>query len=311
MKILTRSLVAALALAFGFGSAVFAYEGATVTAANDNAGGSCGCATACDACDSCCGYDACCDTCCDGGIGWGLFGEAELLFLRYHRADGVRVGVDPTDVGGEFDFAPAYRLSFGTIAPGGLGFRARYFEYDHAEAIGDGVLGVDAYTLDAELFEAFALNNNWAMEASAGFRYLDFQEDLLDTGDFDHLTGMDGIGLVSGMEVRRAVGGIGLLYARTRASVVQGDKTIFNGGVAHLLPDVTAATLELAAGGEMNYQLANGSVAFLRSGVELQNWYNVSNAFAANDGASLGDDFWGAASDAGFGGFTLGAGLSY
>src|SRR5947209_3926547 len=39
-----------------------------------------------------CGCADECDPCCDSGR-W--FGEAEFLFLRYHRADGQRVGDDP------------------------------------------------------------------------------------------------------------------------------------------------------------------------------------------------------------------------
>jgi hypothetical protein len=321
MKLLTRSLVAAVAVAFGFSGAALAYEGATVSAAHSYLGGDCGSASGCNPCGDVCG--ACCNSCCDGGGGllggWGFFSEAELLFLRYHRADGVRVGSGPGE-SGEFDFEPAYRLSLGTIAPGGIGFRTRYFEYDHSETIGDGVLGVDTYTIDFELFEAFALNQNWAMEISGGVRYANFKETMIDVegagvGDLRQV-GFNGAGLVTGIEARRALGGIGLLYARTRLAVVQDDKTVFQGSNVGGQPfvnqnvrliDTTGGMLELAVGSEINYALANGAVLFARSGLEWQNWWNFSNEFDF----LVGEDFFDGASDVGFGGFTFSLGMSY
>jgi hypothetical protein len=315
MKLLTRSLVAAVA-AFGFSGAALAYEGATVSAAHSYLGGDCGCASACDPCGDVCG--ACCNSCCDGsgGLlgGWGLFSEAELLFLRYHRADGIRIGSGANE-SGEFDFEPAYRFSLGTIAPNGIGFRTRYFHYDHFETIedpGDG-LGVDTYTIDFELFEAFALNQNWAMEISGGIRYANFKEQMIDAGAGDfRAIGFNGAGLVTGIEARRALGGIGLLYARTRLAVVQDDKTVLNvdGGVVNQnvrLIDTTGGMLELAVGSEINYALANGAVLFARSGLEWQNWWNFSNEFDF----LTGEDFFDGASDVGFGGFTFSLGMSY
>lgn len=330
MKVLTRSFVAALALAFGFGGAVMAYEGATISAAH-NYGGDCGCAApvcgpSYDVCDvGCCdtGCDLGCDPCC-GDVGWGLFTEAELLFFRYHRADGVRVGLNAGE-SGDFDFNPAYRVSLGTIAPNGIGFRTRYFEYDHTESIGDGQIGVDTYTIDFELFEAFELNQNWALEISGGVRYAHFNETIIDTGEVGgvdrRINGFNGAGLITGLEARRAVG-FGLLYARTRLGVVQDDKHVTNtlGGAAltdNRLIDTTAGMVELALGAEVNYELGNGSVLFARSGVEWQNWWNFSSAYAANVNpaggvlADVADSIYGGPADIGFAGLTFSLGLSY
>jgi hypothetical protein len=329
MKLLTRSLVAALALAFGSGGVVFAYEGATVMAANNNnlyaGGGSapsgdCGCAAPCgsclDGCGDCCGCNAC-DSCCDPE--WGFFSEAELLFLRYHRADGVRIGSDAGEAG-ETDFNPAYRFTLGTVAPNGVGFRTRYFAYDHFESIedaGDGIY-IDTYTIDFELFEAFALNRNWAMEISGGVRYANFQEEMVDNAAGDYRSnGFNGAGLITGLEARRAVG-FGLLYARTRLAVVQDDKNVVNidGNVPLqnvTLIDTTGGMVELAVGGEVNYQLGNGAVFFARSGLEWQNWWNFSSNFTPVDPplGVLGESIFTGASDIGFGGFTLSMGVSY
>ncbi len=334
MKLLTRSLVAALALTFGYGSGLLA--------------GDCGCAApACNSCDLGCNdcgcFDDCCTDCCDPGVGWGLFGEAELLFLRYHRADGVRIGGGGPGAGvenGEFDFEPSMRYTLGLIAPNGIGARVRYFEYDHFEQIedaGDG-LGVDTYTIDGELFETFELNRNWAMEISGGVRYTGFLENMVDVGAGDSREiSFYGAGLVTGLEVRRSVG-FGLLYARTRMAVVQDDKHITNvdggaagegasnaGAIASIqdveLVDTTNGMLELAIGGEVNYELSNGSVLFARSGLEWQNWWNFSNSFEANGvgvvdtvlpgGGVAAEGIFDGPSDVGFGGFTFSAGISY
>ncbi len=316
MKVLTRSFVAALAMAFGLGGSVMAFDSA-------NLGGDCGCATPVyGACDTCC--DSYCDPCCDGNVGWGLFSEAELLFFRYHRADGVRVGLNAGE-SGDFDFDPAFRVSLGTIAPNGIGFRTRYFQYDHSEDIGDGVIGVDTYTIDFELFEAFELNENWALEISGGVRYAHFNETIVDSnevlGTDLRINSFNGAGLVTGLEARRAVG-FGLLYARTRLAVVQDDKHVVNtiGPIPvtdNRLVDTTAGMIELAVGGEVNYELANGSVLFARTGVEWQNWWNFSSAYAANVNpaggilADLADSIYGAPADVGFAGLTFSLGISY
>jgi hypothetical protein len=72
--------------------------------------------------------------------------------------------------------------------------------------------------------------------------------------------------------------------------------------------------VELAVGGEVNYQLGNGAVLFARSGLEWQNWWNFSSNFTPVNGivpGVLGEGIFTGASDVGFGGFTLSMGLSY
>ncbi len=319
MKLLTRTLVAALAVAFGFGKAAVSYAG-------DCGCGVAACSPTWNACGDCCDYGCgnYCDPCGDAG-GVGFFGEAELLFLRYHRADGTRVGAARVAEDVEFGFEPAQRYTLGLIGPGGLGVRARYFEFDHQEAAlegGGSALGVDAYTIDVELFEAFELNQNWAMEISGGIRHAGFREGFLDVdgGVLESRgIGSDTIGGIVGTELRRSVG-IGVLYARTRLAIVQGDKRAFqNIGAAEIqdlqLVDVTQGMMEIAIGSEVNYELASGAVLFARSGLEWQTWYDVSNEFGgAPDilgGADVSEMFWEGPSNVGFGGFTFSAGISY
>src|SRR5690606_21176366 len=141
-----------------------------------------------------------------------------------------------------------------------------------------------------------------------GVRYAHFNETIVDSnevlGTDLRINSFNGAGLVTGLEARRAVG-FGLLYARTRLAVVQDDKHVVNtiGPIPvtdNRLVDTTAGMIELAVGGEVNYELANGSVLFARTGVEWQNWWNFSSAYAANVNpaggilADLADSIYGA-----------------
>ncbi|MBW3597228.1 MAG: hypothetical protein KY475_08130 [Planctomycetes bacterium] len=340
MKLLSRSLVAAFAVAFSGVAADYAA-----------AGNACGCGDICNPCWNACGdccYNNCGAGCCDGAGGIGFFGEAELLFLRYHRADGVRIGGDAGE-NTEFDFEPAQRYTLGLSGPGGFGARVRWFEYDHFEgaenaAAGDGI-GVDLWTIDVEGFEAFELNDVWALEVSGGLRFTNFREQMIDVGEGDdRRIGVDALGGIVGLEARRSLG-LGLVYARARFAVVQGDKQLFNqdgqslgpvvdpvtGALTGVAPagahtqnvqllDTTQAMLELAIGSEVNYELANGAVLFARSGLEWQHWYAFSSAFNQG-GEGFGGHFppllvqneglWDGDSDVGLGGFTFSAGVSY
>lgn len=308
MKLLTRSLVAALALAFGYGGSALA-------------GDSCGCgdmlaSPSWNACGDCC-YDNCCDPCGGGAGGIGFFGEAEVLFLRYHRADGVRVGSDVPGDNAEFDFDPAMRYTAGIIGPGGMGARIRYFDFDHtAGSVDGGQIGVDLWNIDIEAFEAFALNDVWALEVSGGIRFTNFREAMIDNPAAPELDlvaetrqiGVDAVGGIVGLEARRATG-LGVLYARSRFAIIQGDKQLFNtgSGQAVELLDVTTSVLELAIGSELNYQLGNGAVLFGRSGLEWQQYHALSSAFDR----VTDENWWDGDSDVGFGGFTFAAGVSY
>jgi hypothetical protein len=264
-------------------------------------------------CESSCGD--CTDPCCNSqrARGWSVFAESEVLFLRYHRADGVRIGAEASETG-EFDFEPGTRITLGAMTPDGLGFRGRFFEYDRFQPIedaGDG-LGIDTFNVDLEVFDSMVLGDVWAAEVSAGARYNEFREDMIDinAGDFRSINA-EGVGLTAGLEMRRLIGR-GHLFARARGAVVQGDKRILNidGAVVNqalTLLDTTYVVTEIAWGYETNYQLANGATLFSRLGVEWQNWANYSNQFDF----VTGEEFFDGPSDIGFAGFTVSAGLTY
>ena len=94
---------------------------------------------------------SCCDACgagkCDGGCGGcsGWVAEFEAVFLRYNRGDGVRVGSTVgQDVNFDYEFAP--RFSVGWITANDMGFRVRYFDFDHSTLA---INAVDSISVDA------------------------------------------------------------------------------------------------------------------------------------------------------------------
>src|SRR5439155_19663299 len=111
---------------------------------------------------------------------------AELMWFRYHRADGARVSNETARNGDDdvpFDFEITPRFSAGFVRGDGLGVRARYWRFDHTAIKGAGTgdqdaLSVNTYTIDWEVFDTFTLNCNWDVEVAAGIRYCHFREDM-------------------------------------------------------------------------------------------------------------------------------------
>jgi hypothetical protein len=293
----------------------------------------CGCEQHCGGCDSC-GCDTCGgDDCGGGGHGdcgggtcgcfepcchsSGYWASAELLFFRYHRADGVRAGVDPPE-NVEFDFETTPRITVGWVRDDGLGVRARYWEFDHnAAAFGPGEVGtdiqVDTFTFDFEAFDTFCLNRNWNLELAAGVRYVEFLEVMHDLppngeGNETRLNSFSGWGGVASAELRRCIGANGNLWVRARLAILMDDKDIFNdnGGQQVRLLDATVGMTELAFGYDYVMPLCGGAYAFAGVQAEWQNWYNFSSGF--EDTANT-EDFAGPA-DVGFGGFGVRAGMA-
>lgn len=235
--------------------------------------------------------------------------DFEALFLRYHRADGVRVGTDNTDlVETGFEFAP--RITVGVNALDGLGARARWFDYRVVQGgvtAGD-TLTIDTYSFDVELFDRYVLSPCTTVELSGGVRYNDFTERMFDNEGAGELreNSFDGYGGLIGAEIRRRAWG-GEVFARTRGAVLMSDRTTSNvtSGV-DLLTDTTQGMLEIAIGVERSTQLRNGMVLRLRAGGEWQNWFNYSSAFSGTD-----ENVFEGLSDVGLGGFLLGVGLDF
>lgn len=260
-----------------------------------------------------------CSDCCDSG-GTFVF-EVEALLFKYHRADGVRAGsfnnVPPAttdDV--RFDNEITPRITLGYITDSGLGFRARWWEFDHSgDPVfpGTGVaMDVNTYTIDFELFERIHLNDCWTIELSAGVRYNDFEETMVDPiPAAARRNTFEGWGGVVGFEATRTLGRWGGLYARVRGSMLNDDREVRNVRAGDdqnaNLRDVTVGTTELALGYEYNRTLQSGTLLVARVGYEWQNWYNYSSSFTPVTTTPPGNppaDFAGP-SDVGFSGLTF------
>ena len=260
----------------------------------------------CTTCDSC---DSGCDSwCCGGCHGW--FAEAELLFLQYGRADGMRVGLAAPGENVDASFLTAPRFSVGYITPGGLGTRIRYFEFDHSMPANEGgisALFVDTYVIDFEFFERFAVNDHWDLEASLGIRFNEFHELMSDDGDI-RINQFHGFGALAGAELRRLIGNHGAIFGRARGALLADDKRIFNneGPVLDVVrSDVPVGMLELAIGYDYTIPLNNGAEAFIRTSAEWQSWYNYSSEF------NPANELFSGPSDVGFSGFGVALGIMH
>ena len=235
------------------------------------------------------------------------------MWFKYHRADGVRVGVGEADgEDAEFDYEITPRLTLGWVRNDGLGFRIRWWEFDHdGPAIEAGsFVSVDTYNFDFEIFDTFAVNCHWDLEIAAGIRYNDFEEFNLDAADDFRFNQFSGYGGVASAELRRCVGTNGALFVRARASILMDDKQIFNVDDDEtqdvLLRDVTVGTTELAFGYQYTRPICSGGCYFFKVQAEWQNWYNFSSGFEDTEET---EQYAGPA-DVGFAGFGVAAGIS-
>jgi hypothetical protein len=299
MKRLALSLVAAVALMGGLRSTASAYDHFTSGMAQDvyasttqlplvainDCSGYAGCDGACDSCD-------CCDCC--GQSAWIV--DVEALFFRYGRVDGTQNVITGSPV--QFDFELAPRLTVGYVGSSGLGFRIRYFEFDHTATGGLDSIDVNTFTIDQEFFENVQLTDYTSVEFSGGVRYVEFEERL----NFPVLTEQTifrGFGGIVGMQVNRQFWN-GDLYARARGSILMDEKSFAS--PATNLVDAVVSITEVSLGYQINYDLSSGALLTLRSGVEWQHWTDFSVSQNTNGDTE---------SSVGFAGFVLGGGLTY
>jgi hypothetical protein len=274
----------------------------------------------CSGCNDCCCQQCRCHSCC--GCSGGLLIDAEALFFKYRRAGGVRVGADNPGENVFGDYKASPRITLGYISGGGLGFRARYFDWDHAQQSRNGpdeVLAVDTFSVDMELFDEIRLNDKWAVEVSGGVRYNEFNEAMIDQGE-TRINDFDGWGGIVGLELTRKLGRCGALYARARGAVLVDDKYLFNTGFdsglgaareTDVIVDSTQGMMEIAVGYEWSRALCNDSLFKARIGYEWQNWYNYSSAFPGPLSADGNEEVFVGPADVGFNGFSVMVGLDY
>jgi hypothetical protein len=272
-------------------------------------------------------------------VGCGIVGGGELLFLRpYFQGTGEIV--DPMlglALRPDFDFELSPRAWIGFVTDQGLGFRTRYWEFDHASSRGTAQIsdpeveatatadrGLEARTIDLEATQQAAFQR-WMFVLAGGLRYAEYNEDerlrlqgtdLLTATPFDLTTssdaGFDGIGPTFGVQAERALANTNFsIYSGLRGSLLFGRR---KAGIA--LRDNMADTVlfgestrgnDLIAIWEVNlglqylWPLSGGGNVFVRGGVEGQYWQGprtIDPFFAAVPG------------DMGFGGFTVAAGVN-
>ncbi|MEK6235640.1 MAG: hypothetical protein N2C14_13105, partial [Planctomycetales bacterium] len=237
----------------------------------------------------------------------GLFVSGELMFFKYHRADGVRVGGNLPAENADFNYELTPRFTAGWAGRDGLGVRGRYWQFDHAAGANEGGgshIEVDTYTIDLEAYDLIDLNCDWQLEISGGVRYNDFRESLFNPALTTVHTSANYGGIV-GLEAIRSVTDCLAVWGRFRGSLLMGDRRSQDGFENMVLRDATQGVLELSIGSEYNQKLSCGSVVFVRSSAEWQHWMDYTSEF---DLGIAGADVEGAG-DVGFGGFGIQAGI--
>ena len=271
--------------------------------------------------DSCSNCDdgscsSCADSCCDAGLpsacdcnsnGWLV--DTEILYFQYLKADGVRTGTDSgsEDIDGDYEISPRITLGYETCS--GMGLRTRWWMYDHEIGRNSSdVFAVDTYTVDLELFESFNINDCWALEASGGLRYNNFDE-VVNDGGINRRASFSGVGAIVGGELSRKIS-CGRLFSRIRLAMLADDKSILNTDSNDDPPRLgsTQGMVEVALGHEHRRTLSNGSQLVIRGFAEWQNWYNYSESlFESNNG----DENNSGPSDIGFFGFGASMGFIF
>jgi len=245
----------------------------------------------------------------NGGSSSGVYAEVDLLFMRYHRANGLRVGTGADDTGGAFDFDLSPKITLGYQGCNGLGARASYWRYDHSADIGTApnhFIDVDTFIIDAEFYRQVQFGNCWGLEVSGGVRYQEFLESLNDPDRTASLFSSDfsGLGVTVGFELQHAVTCRTSLYTHGKFAVLMGD-SILTGGQNGVRPfnDTVIQQTEIGIGVEHNRTIGCRNVYF-RGGLELWQFDDMSATFDSDNNF---DD----SSAVSFGGFVFRAGFQY
>jgi hypothetical protein len=279
-----------------------------------NGGGCSSCGGHGDSCGDCCGDSCgCCDPCCRPS---GVIGGAEITFLKVHTALGVGVESDY-----DFDYEASPRLWAGYQGSDGLGWRVRYWEFDHqqANALAGGrtdIFAYDTYLFDIEFVDSMSLGCYWDATISAGFRYMDFNVAYLTTDATgaveanSQVYSNNSIGLTLGGELRRCIGNGLAGFVNTRASVMMGDEDEYRTltvAAPFTLFDTELDNIyyiwEAQAGVQWTRELQDCGYLFARAAVEVQIWDNVAGSGPITDINGRGTE------DFGLGGAAFSAGI--
>lgn len=281
-------------------------------------------------CDSC-GDVGCADWGCGGinfGGSTGLVAGFELTFLKPHinAAEAIEIipGVASVEIeDNEFSASPRFWLGY--VGDCGLGWRIRWWEFNHslngesfllvdgATTLVDSLGGLEVEALDIEMTQEIDLGL-WDMSVGGGVRYgrtehymSQLYDDTISTLDIDAFSDFDGFGPTLFAEMRRPVGCNGFAYVgNMRASLLFGEDKLdaLVGAVeTHIARDNVVGVLEAQLGGEYSSDIGCGTRVFARALAEGQLWTDATRQIdlATNSIES---------SDIGLVGLTFGIGLA-
>lgn len=268
-------------------------------------------------CTSCCA-DSCCDGCCDPcRRASGIIAGAELTFLKPHSTTGIQGLAQDLEFG--YELAP--RFWAGYQGCDGLGWRIRYWEFDHQQSATVGPptfpitdsINYETYVIDLEFVDSMCLGCYWDATFFAGFRYLEFSQQRLqalvlggvpvavDGNQFENSS----IGLTVGGELRRSIGCGLAAFGNVRASVLMGDEDETAAVLGGWVPvdrelDNIYYIWEAQLGAQWTRPLPTCGCWFVRAALEAQIWDNFTPGRDV-----INEDFC----DWGLGGFAFSAGI--
>jgi len=209
--------------------------------------------------------------CCNTGPQWtcrtpGIVAGGEITWLKVFDSEGR---------GSNFAYQAAPRFWLGYQFEGGLGMRARYFEYDkQASTPGSNFYdGFHMVNFDVEVTDTFDLGK-WSGLISGGVRFTEYREEYDAAGtNFEEMTG-DNIGLLLGIEGYRPITENVYLFGLTRGSISVFENRVDETG-AILGNDYSFFIWELQLGAEYRYHLCGTSYVFARAAAEAQVWSGI------------------------------------
>ena len=252
------------------------------------------------------GCGAGCNPCCRSQ-GW--FGSAQAVWLKPHHTDGTGFAQVGGNVETDAELSP--RLELGYARCDGLGWRVRYWEYDHAFVGGHPMepfgIGWDTWVGDFEVVDSTALGCDCDATFSLGYRHVEYAETLDGGGPI--IKAFEGDGLTASVELRCPLTCGWGLFANTRGSALYGEEDL-----SFLEDDVVSFAFhqeanvkyiwEAQAGIEWIRCHPCGGYWFARAFGEVQYWDAFGIGLVVNDSGDFARD-----SSVGFAGFGFSLGV--
>lgn len=230
-------------------------------------------------CGSCC-----CDPC---ALRCGWLAGMEIALLAPHVSNGTAALFGGPAI--DTDYDPSWRMWLGFTRRDGLGFRARYWEYDNrTDGTGDAppFFALDTYVLDFEVTSATPIGCYWDLVFSTGFRYVHYNEQRGTTPrNLVSDLSSDQTGMTIGAEIRRDLIGNLDLYTNFRGALVYGSGNEFVNN--YHIEDRLGSMLEMQLGVEYSRETFLGLASF-KSAFEGQYWSTFSDEIAFDGSGAIG-----------------------